>query len=84
MSHAGITVEAAPGDGFLNEERITERSHAVVLAPEDVGGNRDVFENRAKIFGGDADQGLAHDGTRSLVVVDADQAIEQASGEGSE
>ena len=77
VADSGMDMQRAPGDLPMHEVGVSHRRHGVILAPEEIGGNADVFKLDPQIFCCDVDHGLPHDRVRLLVVMDADELVEE-------
>lgn len=77
VADTGIHMQLRFRDGFVHDIGITDGRHAVIFAPEDIGGHGDVVEQGTQVFGRDLDERLAHHRTRFLVIVDADEPVQE-------
>ena len=65
----------------MHQLAVFQRRHAVVRAPEDVGGEFYFLQEGTEVFFHDLDHRLLHEGAGLLVVVDADELVEELPAE---
>lgn len=77
MPHSLVRVKRASLNFSLRNERIPVRCRRIISAPKNVGGDANIFEERPQVLRCDAVHGLPHHGACALVVVRADDAVEE-------